>query len=212
VQDRPKLEEYMSSIRDVEQRIAQGGTPTTSTCAPPAKPSNGVDSPTQMSIFIDLISLGFQCDVTRVISFQWGNVVSERDYTFIGAQGGHHALSHHFGNTEMIEKIKLIDRWQIEQLAALIAKLKSLPDADGKTVLDNTTIFYSSDVSDGDSHNHNDMPVIVAGHGAGFTMGRHMQYTDGKFFGNLFVSIANAYGLSLSEFGERGQGALTDLV
>jgi hypothetical protein len=87
-----------------------------------------------------------------------------------------------------------------------------MPDVDGRTVLDNTLIFQSSDISDGDSHNHDDMPVVLAGGAAGFTMGRHLQY-EGNWFGELFLAIGQAYGIpALTSFGEHGSAPLPGLT
>jgi hypothetical protein len=99
-----------------------------------------------------------------------------------------------------------------DRFAEFLARLQAMPDVDGRTVLDNTLIFQSSDISDGDSHNHDDMPVVLAGGGAGFTMGRHLDYT-GNWFGELFLSIAQAYGVpNVTTFGEHGMAPLTGLT
>ena len=156
--------------------------------------------------------MAFQCDMTRVLSFMWGNMTSLRNYAFLGAPGGHHDISHHGGNANNLAALKTIGKWEVDRFAELLERLDSMTDFDGRTVLDNTTIFYSSDISDGDSHNHDDMPVIIAGGGAGFTMGRHLQTEGEPFFGNLYVSIAQAHGLDIQTFGERGNGPLVGLI
>jgi hypothetical protein len=142
----------------------------------------------------------------------WGNMTSARNYAFIGASGGHHDVSHHGSAAEKIAYLKTVGRWEYNRFGEFLQRLKDMPDLDGRTVLDNTLIFQSSDISDGDSHNHDDMPVVLAGGGAGFTMGRHLEY-PGNWFGELFLSIAQAYGVQgLATFGEHGTAALAGLT
>lgn len=206
--DADKLEQYLSAVREVEKRIelASGGS-----CTPPTKNDGQLSDQQRHEVLNDLISLAFQCDATRVASLMWGNVTSNRNYASIGASGGHHDISHHGGNADNISKLKKIGKWEMDRLAHLLGKLKSLPDADGRTVLDNTLIFYSSDISDGDSHNHDDMPVVLAGGGADFTLNRYVTYPEKPHFSDLFISIANAFGSDIKTFGEHGTKPLAGL-
>jgi hypothetical protein len=205
--DADKLDKYMSAIRDVESRIQAANA----SCTPPVKNDAMMNDQQRHEALNELIALAFQCDVTRVSTLMWGNMTSNRNYASIGAAGGHHDISHHGGNQGNIDKLKLIGKWEMDRLANLLGKLKSLPDIDGKTVLDNTLIFYSSDISDGDSHNHDDMPVVLAGKGGGFTTGRFVDYPDEPHFGDLFISIANAFGETITTFGEHGTKPLAGL-
>jgi hypothetical protein len=206
--DAAKLEQYLSAVREVEKRIevASGGS-----CSPPTKNDGQPSDQQRHEVLNELISLAFQCDATRVASLMWGNVTSNRNYASIGASGGHHDISHHGGNADNIAKLKKIGKWEMDRLAHLLGKLKSLPDADGRTVLDNTLIFYSSDISDGDSHNHDDMPVVLAGGGADFTLNRYVTYPEKPHFSDLFISIANAFGSNITSFGEHGTKPLAGL-
>lgn len=208
--DKKKLEEYLSAVRDVERRIDTGNSGVA--CMPPKRTEGKLDDVTRHAVLADLIALAFQCNVTSVATLMWGNMTSNRNYAFIGASGGHHDISHHNDNPDNIAKLKLIGKWELDQLAVLLTKLKSLPDSDGRTVLDNTLVFYSSDISDGDAHNHDDMPVLLAGGGAGFTMGRHVEFPEKPHFGQLFLSIANAYGSPITTFGENGKAPLGGLT
>lgn len=208
--DQKKLDEYLSAVRDVESRIGTGMT--AASCKPPTRREGKLDDVTRHGVLADLIALAFQCNVTNVVSLMWGNMTSNRNYSFIGAAGGHHDISHHGDKAENIAKLKVIGEWELDQIAALLTKLKSLPDADGRTVLDNTTVFVSSDISDGDAHNHDDMPVLLAGGGAGFKMGRHVEYPDKPTFGSLFLALAKAHGSGIASFGEQGMAPLPGLV
>jgi hypothetical protein len=208
--DKKKLDEYLNAVRDVEKRI--DSSMSSAACTPPKRTEGKLDDVTRHTVLADLIALAFQCNVTSVVSLMWGNMTSNRNYAFIGASGGHHDISHHNDNADNIAKLKKIGKWEIDQLAVLLTKLKSLPDSDGRTVLDNTLVFYSSDISDGDAHNHDDMPVILAGGGGGFTLGRHVEYPEKPHFGQLFLSIAKAYGSSITSFGEHGMAPLAGLT
>ncbi|HET6281638.1 MAG TPA: DUF1552 domain-containing protein [Polyangia bacterium] len=228
-QDRPRLDEYLTSIREVERRIANlpaPGAAGTPSCMMPAmrpNPFQGLtvdkvidpgegSNPRQASdICHQLMALAFQCDATRVISFMWGNSTNARPHTFIGASGGHHDVSHHGGAATGINKLKRIDYWFFRRFADLLIKLKGMPDIDGRTVLDNTLIFLSSDVSDGNAHTHVDMPVVLAGGATGFKMGQHVM-APMAWFGDLFISIAKGYGLDMPTFGEMGKAPLPNLV
>jgi hypothetical protein len=209
VQDRPKVEQYLSSLRDVEHRVQLlVENPAQCAAVVPSAPANDDQLIETMS---DLMALAFQCDLTRVITFQWGNAASNRNYGFRDPTivDGHHNLSHHQGLTDKLDQLRTIDTWQIEKLAYLLGKLEAIEDIDGNNALHNSLIFYSSDISDGDLHNHDDMPVLLLGQGGGTVpSGRHIVYDDQPWFANLFVSIANALGVPLETFGENGDGPL----
>jgi hypothetical protein len=232
-QDRPRFDQFTSSIREVELRIAATATTSSLSCTPPARPSSGYNlsnGRATIDLVHQLITLGFQCDATRVMSLMWGANTCQRPYDFIGASGGHHQNSHHGGDATMIAKLQRIDYWWFRRFSALIGTLKSLPDIDGRTILDNTVIFQGSDVSDGDAHNHNDMPVVLAGGGCGFKMGQRLDFStsgtdpgngarlpspgnlSGHSYGELFISIAQGLGVNISTFGEHGTGPLAGLT
>ena len=131
-----------------------------------------------MQLMLDLMVLAFQCDATRIITFMQGNSVSDQTYQNLGISGGHHNISHHGGNQTNIDQIIKINIWELQQLAYLLTKMKGIPDGvDGSNLLTNSCVFVSSDCSDGNRHNHNDMPVILAGHGGGLLKpGQHVRY------------------------------------
>src|SRR6185369_2513349 len=105
------------------------------------------------------------------------NAVSGRTYPFLDITRGHHDISHHGGNATNIDQLQKIGTWEMEQLAYMMAKMKAIPEGDGSNMLYNSTVFMSSDISDGDRYNHDDLPVILGGHGGGvFTPGKHVAY------------------------------------
>jgi hypothetical protein len=210
-QDKPRLDEYLTSIRQVEQRIAAIEPTAGMTCTPPARvstPFNLADPRGTIDIAHALIALAFQCDATRVISFQWGNSTTNRPHTMIGASGGHHDTSHHGTDATMIAKIQRIDYWWYRRFTELLTTLQGMTDIDGRTVLDNTLVFQGTDVSDGAMHNHNDMPVVVAGGAAGFRLGQHVDAT-GSWFGDVFLAIAKGFGVNVTSFGEHSANPVT---
>jgi Protein of unknown function (DUF1552) len=146
-------------------------------------PANVTDYPTHVKAMLDLIVLAFQCDATRVVSFMQGNSTSNQTYPFLMANGapivqGHHNISHHGGNPTNIAQLIAINTWIFQQVAYLMTQLKAIPDGPvGSNLLTNSTIFVSSDISDGAAHNHQDMPVVLAGHGGGaLKPGQHVRY------------------------------------
>jgi hypothetical protein len=151
---------------------------------------------------LDLTAYAFQCDLTRVVSFMLHNAGSDYTYGFLNVSDGHHTLSHHGGNAQKLAELTRIDTWEVEQLVYLLQKLKAIQEPDG-SVLDNSLVFFSSEIEDGDSHSHFNMPIVVAGRGGGaFNPGRHVRYSGSPSVANLFVSMLNALGAPASQFGD----------
>ncbi|HTM45670.1 MAG TPA: DUF1552 domain-containing protein, partial [Polyangiaceae bacterium] len=177
--DRPKMQQYLDSVREVERRIQLvASNPVQCNSAPPPMPQG---SDQYIEVMSDLLALAFQCDATRVVSLEWGNAGSNRDYSFVdpSVTAGHHTISHHQGLQVNIDQLVIIDHWEITKLAYLLDKLSKMQDFDGKTVLENSIIFYSSEISDGDRHNHDNMPVLLLGNAGGaITGGRHIMYPN----------------------------------
>jgi len=183
--DKRKLDEYFSSIRDIELRIQRAEklpepkNPDPSISTRFAKlPSgkNGLpgDYQEHLRIMCDLIALAFQADVTRVATFVLANEGSNKPYPFVNVREGHHDLSHHGGDKVKKEKIREINKFHTTQVAYLLQKLKSIKEGDG-TLLDHCMIAYGSGNSDGNAHNHDNLPIMVAGGGCGtITTGRHI--------------------------------------
>lgn len=210
--DKLRLEEFTSSVRDLELRIdAISGN--TLVCEVPDRPDAQIDFVEHMGVMTELMALALQCDRTRIVTFMLGNGGSGRNYDFIDASGGHHSLSHHGGDPTNLEKLTRIARFEVEQFAALARRLSEMTDVGGTTVLQNSLMFFSSEISDGDRHNHNDMPIILAGGGGGTVKtGRHIVYKNEEKVSNLFISMLSAFGVQLDSFGEDGDGPLAGLA
>jgi hypothetical protein len=205
--DNLKVDEYMSGIRDLEKKLE---TPV-AVCSVPTRPVADYAHVARIQMMSDLMVLAFQCDATRVATFMLGNAGDNRSFDFIGASGGHHSISHHGGLAENYNKLKIIDKWEVTQLAYLLEKMDAIVEPNGMTMLDNSSVFFSSEIEDGDSHRHTNLPVILAGKGGGaYRTGRHVKYAATPL-GNLFTSMLNASGVPNEKFGD-GTGPLGNLA
>jgi hypothetical protein len=197
--DTIKLDEYLTGIRDLEVRIAAG---LDGTCLVPDDPGTGLDYETTLNVMQELMVKALECDLTRVITFMYENAGSYRSFDFIGVTGGHHELSHHQGVTATIENLVTIDTWQMVQFNNLLTAMAAVTEADGSTLLDNSLVCLSSEIADGDRHNHNDLPVLLAGGGGGqHTVGEHRLHTDVPV-ANLYLAMAAAAGVSVATHGD----------
>jgi hypothetical protein len=150
----------------------------------------------------DMMVLAFQADLTRVCTFMYANEGSNRSFREIGITDGHHELSHHGRAQEKQEKIRAINRFQTEQFAYLLNKMQSIKEGDG-TMLDNSMIVYGAGISDGDRHNHDDLPILVAGKGGGtIKTGRHIRYAKDTPMTNLFLSLLDRVGVRAETIGD----------
>ena len=211
--DKRKLEEHAAGIREIEKRIQDGRG--ASLCTPGAYPGDPADYPASVKLMSDMMVLAFKCDLTRVISFMLGNGGSNRPYPFLGIPNGHHEISHHMGDPAKLAMLATINVWEVQQLAYLLEELKKVDEGGGLSLLDSTLVFFSSEIEDGNSHAHTNLPILVAG-GAGrgiFKTGRHVRYSmSPQPIANLFTSILNGLGVANTSFGMDGTGPLANLT
>ena len=203
--DRQKLDEYFTAIREVERRLEVTETQSAflhdgDITAPAAGlPESYRD---HIRLLSDMMVLAFQSDVTRVSTFMYASAGSNRNYRFIGVPEGHHELSHHAGDLKKQAKIAKINRFHIEQFAYLLGRLQSIREGDG-TLLDNCMIVYGSGISDGNKHNHEDLPILLAGRGGGtIDSGRHVRYPNETPLSNLYLSLLDRVGVSVESHGD----------
>lgn len=202
-----KLDEYFSAIRDIELRIERAEK------LPPIKAPDyatpaGIPAAYEehIRLMCDLLVLAFQADVTRVCSFVVANEGSNKPYPFIDVPEGHHDLSHHGNDDAKKAKIRQINLFHTKQLAYLLEKLKATPEGDGN-LLDHSMIAYGSGNSDGNAHNHDDLPILVAGGGCGtLNTGRHIRYPKETPLNNLWVSMLNRMEVDLAQIGDSTGG------
>jgi len=192
--DRQKLDQYLTSVREIEQRIAI--SKTMKVANPDIDAPEGVPASYEehVALMFDMLHLAFQTDSTRIATLLLAREGSNRPFNDIGLSSGHHDLSHHKNTPEIIEKVKLIDRWYVQRLAAFLEKMDKTQDVDGKSLLHNSMILYGSGNADGNRHTHSNLPVVVAGAGGGaFKPGQFIMARQ-QPLSNLFLSMADAMG------------------
>jgi hypothetical protein len=210
--DRRKLDEYFTSIRDIELRIERAAK-LPPVQAPAGFKPTGIPAVYQehLRLLCDLLVLAFQADITRVCTFVLANEGSNRPYREIGVPEGHHDLSHHGNDPKKKAKIRDINRFHVSQLAYLLTKLKSIQEGDG-TLLDHCMIVYGSGNSDGDRHNHDELPILLAGGGCGtIKPGRHIVYPKETPLNNLWISMLDRMNMKVESLGD-STGALPGLM
>src|SRR5882762_2842278 len=172
--DRQKLDQYLTSVREIEQRIEKAER------MPVVNPD--VDSPPgippafdeHIALMGDMMILAFQTDSTRVATMLLAGEGSNRTFSELGFAEGHHNLTHHQNKQEMIDKVKEIDLWYVKQLASFLEKMDKTKDVDGHSLLHNSMIVYGSGNADGNRHSHSNLPILLAGAGGGgFRPGRY---------------------------------------
>jgi hypothetical protein len=202
-EDRRKLDEYFSSVRDLEQRIDRAAR-LPEPKAPAMALPKGIPAsyPEHLDLLCDLIVLAFQADVTRVCTFVLANEGSNRPYAFAGVSEGHHDLSHHENNPAKQAKISQINRFHTTKLAYLLQKLKATPEGDGN-LLDHSMVVYGSGNSDGNRHNHDDLPILLAGKGCGtLETGRHLRFPKETPLNNLWLTLLDRMQINVPTLGD----------
>jgi len=208
--DQDKLNEYFSSLRELEQRIEReekNWDQLPSFKTPEGIPDNYRE---HLKIMFDMMVLAFQSDSTRISSFLLAHDGSNRSFRDIGVPEGHHSLSHHKNDPEKIKKLAKIDQFYSEQFAHFLHKLSTTKEVDGSRLLDHCMIVFGGGISDGNRHRHSDLPVLLAGGQAhGLTNGRHIDY-GGVPMTNLYLGILDRAGIKASQVGD-STGVLSDI-
>ena len=206
-----KLDEYFTAVRDIEVRIERAASlPPIETPDYPMPTGVPATYEEHIRLMADLMVLGFQTDVTRVCSFVLANEGSNKPYPFIEVPEGHHDLSHHGNDDAKKAKIAKINQFHTTQLAYLLEKLASVQEGDG-TLLDHCMVAYGSGNSDGNRHNHDDLPVLLAGGACGtLKTGRHIRYASETPISNLWVSLLNRMDINVNQLGD-SNGELANL-
>ncbi len=200
--DQRKLDEYLSSVRDLERRIENSERITAQ--LPPDSFPEGTPSNYQehLKLMYDLMVLAFQTDTTRVATFIAAHDGSNRPYPFIGVNDGHHDLSHHGNDDEKKKKIAKINRFHMEQFAYFLKRLRETREGEGSLV-DNCMVVYGSGIADGNAHAHNDLPVLLCGGGGGsLTPGRHIRVAKETPMSNLYLELMDRMGVRQERFGD----------
>jgi len=194
--DQRKIDEYLESVRSIERRLQETEKQNTIELPADAKVPAGIPPEFQehIRLMLDMLVLAFQTDTTRVASFMLANEGSNRPFPFLDVRSGHHELSHHGNHAQKMEQVATIDRFYVEQYAYLLQRLGSIQEGEA-TLLDNSMILYGCAIADGNRHQHHDLPVLLAGRGAGaIDPGRHLHYPKDTPMCNLFLSMLDALG------------------
>lgn len=209
--DQRKLDEYLDGVRDVERRMerAEEDFDVATDVNYPIPQGTPNDYGEHIRLMCDMMVLAFQTDRTRIATFMFADAGSNRSYRHIGVGEGHHDLSHHGGASDKHEKLRRINRFHIEQLSYLLQKLKSTPDGEYGSLLDQTTLCYGSAISDGDRHNNENLPILVAG-GRDLDLGRHVRVAPETPMCNLFMSMLDRFGTPVDFVGD-STGRISEL-
>jgi hypothetical protein len=209
--DKRKLDEYFSSLREIETRIERSEQEDRKALPDIEVPFGRVEAFREHArLMYDLMAIGFQTDTTRVATLMLDNAGGNRRYTEIGIKDAHHGMSHHRNRSEPVSKLQRIDHYLVEQFAYFLEKLDSIDDAGG-TLLDQSLVLYGSGISDGNRHNHGDLPIILAGSGGGqLKTGRYIVPGGERPMGNLFLSMLDVMGTPAESIGD-SSGRLDEL-
>ncbi len=201
--DQRKLDEYLSSVREIERQLEKAEKDN-------AQIDPGLDKPyglppdfaEHFKLMTDMLTVAFQADLTRVFTFLVTREGSSRSYREIGIPDGHHPLTHHQNNADLIEKVTQINTYHVAQFAAWIERMKAVKEGDG-TLLDNSMILYGSGISDGNRHLHDDLPTLLAGRGGNFFKpGRRVLFRRETPMCNLHLTMMDRMGARVEHFGD----------
>jgi hypothetical protein len=201
--DQRKLDEYLSSIRSIEEQLRHAQEEN-ARVEPGMEKPYGIpsDFAEHFRLMTDMITVAFQADLTRVVTFLVTREGTSRAYREIGIPDGHHPLTHHRNLVDQMDKVAQINRYHVEQFAAWVAKLKGAQEGDG-SVLDNSMIVYGAGLSDGNRHTHHDLPTLIAGRAGGFIKaGRRVVYRKETPMCNLFLTMMDRMGTRREHFGD----------
>jgi hypothetical protein len=211
--DRTKVSEYLDTVREVERRIQRAEAETADSHLPDLDRPVGVPPAyaDHARLMFDLQVLALQGDVTRVITFQLARETSNRTYQEVGVTEPHHPLTHNAGDPEKLAKVAKINAFHVSLFASFLEKLKATPDGDG-SLLDHSIYLYGSGMSNADVHDHVNLPILVAGGGAGkLKGGRHIRYAEPTPLANLHLTLLDKVGVRLDVFAD-SQGKVTELL
>lgn len=210
--DRGKVADYLDSIREVERRIQKAEQHTADAPAPDRDRPAGVPEAyaDHARLMFDLQVLAMQADMTRIMTFQLARETSSRTYPELGFSEGHHATSHHANNPAKVANLAKINAYHVSLFGYYLDRLKATADGDG-TLLDHSLILFGSGMGNPDIHNHVDLPIVVAGGGAGTHRGgRHVRYAQPTPLANLHLTMLDKVGVELDAFAD-SSGKLNEL-
>lgn len=201
--DKRKLDQYLGSIRDIELQIEKTAKDNAQVDPHMEKPY-GIpqDFAEHFKLMTDMITIAFQADLTRVVTFLVTHEGTSRAYREIGISDGHHPLTHHRNQIELMDKVAKINLYHVQQFAAWIEALKNTQEPGG-SILDNSMIVYGAGLSDGNAHLHHDLPTMIAGRGGDFIKpGKRIMFRKETPMCNLFLAMMDRMGVHMENFGD----------
>jgi hypothetical protein len=214
--DQERVDQYLTSVREIELRVLGAPPGAQGVACDPGEPTPPYFSYAEhLDLHIDLMVKAAECDVTRVISMMADASGSYRSFAFMGVPEAHHEMSHWNVTGEVDHRLaqwQQICAWHVARFGDLIRRLDATPDVGGGSLLDSSMVFFSSEVGDGNSHNHTDLPVLLAGSGCGRVLtGRHHRFASREPLANLFVGLLHAFGSTETTFGADGTRVMADV-
>jgi hypothetical protein len=201
--DRERLDRFVTDVREIERRINQSAERVDSHVTLPRKPT-GVpeDVEEHIKLMYDLLALAWQTEITRIGTFMMAKELSNAVYPKSGVRDSFHILSHHSNNEDNKARFAVLNRYHAELFAYFLEKLSKVPDGDG-SLLDHSLILYGSGMSDGNSHNHDPLPIVLAGRAAGTLQGnRHLRQKELTPMSNLLLALLGKLGCPEEHFGD----------
>lgn len=209
--DRRRVNEYLQSVRALEQRMDRLANQQGNAW----KPRTAYDAMTQPGekipdkhlehcrLMIDLMVLAFQTDTTRIATFMFGNSVSNINFAWLdGVSDAHHSLSHHQNEEDKLRQYERIAKWHMEQYAYMLERMKSLREGE-QSLLENSMVMFGSDLRDGNAHDPHNLPIVLAGQGGGrITTGRHLIHSRNTPLANLYLSMLDVMGATVDQFAD----------
>lgn len=201
--DRRKMDEYLYAVREIEQRIEKAEKDERAFTPNLEKPAGiPINFTEYVGLMCDIQLLAFQADLTRISTLMFAREGSMRVYPEIGINDPHHPLTHHRNNADWIEKVAQINTYHVELVAKYLKKLKETKDGDG-SLLDHSMIIYGASICDGNRHNHENLPIVLAGRGDGSLQpGRHLVYPKGTPITNLYLTLLDRMGVNAEKIGD----------
>ena len=202
--DQQKMDEYFTAVRDIETRLIKFEKENKDLEASGFQIPTGVpkDRGEHIRLMGDMMVLAFRADLTRVTTLMFANEGSNRPYREIDIHEGHHDISHHGKDPDKMGKKKEIDLYHAQQAGYILNKMQETPDGDG-SLLDNSMVVFGSGISDGDRHNHDDLPLVLAGKAGGrIPTGQHFEFPSRTPMTNLFLTMMDVMGVEVEKFGD----------
>ncbi len=201
--DKRKLEEYLSSIREIERQLERAEKDNAQINPGMEKPYGvPADFAEHFKLMTDMLTVAMQADLSRVFTFLVTREGTSRSYREIGIADGHHPLTHHQNKPELMEKVSQINTYHVKQFAGWVEKLKSIKEGNS-SLLDNSMIVYGAGLTDGNRHNHEDLPTLIAGRGGNyFKPGRRIVVRKETPMSNLFLTMMDRMGVHAEHFGD----------